>query len=64
MGAAFFVSGWFQSLYLVSMELEFQGVAFQASGAANEDLSITMGDGLGSRAWYVDFMKLQGAWIS
>ena len=41
------------------MELEFQGVAFQASGGANEDLSITMGDGHGSRAWYVDFMKLQ-----
>ena len=41
------------------MEMEFQGVAFKASGAANEDLSITMGDGHGSRAWYVDFMKLQ-----
>jgi len=41
------------------MEMEFQGVAFKANGAANEDLSITMGDGRGSRAWYVDFMKLQ-----
>ena len=32
--------------------------AFQASEAVNEDLSITMGEGRGSRAWYVDFMKL------
>jgi len=41
------------------MEMEFQGVAFKANSAASEDLSITMGDGHGSRAWYVDFMKLQ-----
>ena len=40
------------------MEMEFQGVAFKANGAASEDLSITMGDGHGSRAWH-GFMKLQ-----
>jgi len=45
----------------MELELEgaFQGIAFKASGAPAEDLSIAMGDGHGSRAWYVDFMKLQ-----
>ena len=40
------------------MELEFQGQVFRASGAPPKDLSIPMGDGRGSRAWYVDFMRL------
>jgi len=46
-------------LYLVCMQLEFKGVTFRASGDAEVDLSIAMGDGHGSRAWYVDFMQLQ-----
>ncbi len=41
------------------MQLEFKGVTFRASGDAEVDLSIAMGDGHGSRAWYVDFMQLQ-----
>lgn len=41
------------------MEMEFQGVVFKSSGEAPVDLSITMGAGWGSRAWYVDYMQLE-----
>lgn len=59
MGAAFFVQQRPLSLYLVSMELDFQGISFATNGSAHEDLSITMGEGHGSRAWYVDFIRLE-----
>ncbi|MDA1336192.1 MAG: cyclase family protein [Bacteroidetes bacterium] len=40
------------------MELTFEGVLFSSNEEKPVDLSIKMGDGHGSRAWYVDFMKI------
>lgn len=40
------------------MELSFEGVLFSSNEEKPVDLSIKMGDSHGSRAWYVDFMKI------